>query len=283
MRPEAVFIHGDAARVVRGLPCGFADLCVTSPPYWGLRDYGGGAEEIGAEDHFDCYLDRLTDVFDAVWGALKPDGAMWLNLGDVYAGGTRGARNAPEPGGGPRVKTGGERDVQRGATGMKEGCLVGLPWKAVGALVARGWILRADVVWEKPNPQPQPPQNRPTSAHEYFFLLVKSMGYWWDRDAAREPTADGEGTRNMRDVWRVPTYRYPGAHFAVMPPTLARRAILTACPPGGLVIDPFAGAGTTGCVAVEAGRNFLGVELVEDNIRQAEERTAQAGAGGKWK
>lgn len=265
--------EGDAKTLSRMIPADSIDAVITSPPYWGLRRYGGEEGMIGLEPEFATYVGRLVEIFREIRRALAPAGSLWLNLGDLYAG-RGGMKHAPEPGGGPRVKTGGERVEERGKVNLPPGCLVGLPWRVAFALVDDGWILRQSIVWAKPSPMPESVKNRCTRSHEMLFHFAKAPGYYWDHAAMQEPatTDPDRTTRNRRDVWTIGPKRYAEAHFAVFPPDLVRPCIRATVPPDGLVLDPFAGAGTTLVVALEEGRHSIGFEINPEYIKLATER-----------
>ncbi len=264
---------GDCRELLPRAPAKSIHCCVTSPPYWKLRSYLGDdqigkSHEFGNEPTVKEYIRELVGVFRLVARALVNQGTLWLNLGDKYAD-----------------------DRSSAAAGAKSGDLVGLPWRVALALRDDGWYLRSDIIWDKPNPKPESVTDRPTKAHEYLFLLSKERRYYYDVDALREAiTSSGgasfgkqrhstEGTgaqsrkltsasernhplgKNKRSVWRVPVRSFPGAHFAVFPEGLIRPAIMAGTPPGGTVLDPFAGSGTAGHVAEELGRNAVLMEL----------------------
>jgi DNA modification methylase len=283
---------------------------VTSPPYWGLRDYGVTGQ-LGLEPTPEAYVAVMVDVFREVRRVLRDGGTLWLNMGDTYASGEVG-RNDDDPTnlarraelyGTGTVKPGiHERQQRRVRTGLKSKDLVGIPWRLAFALQADGWFLRADIVWAKPNPMPESVTDRPTKAHEYVFLLAKRATYFFDADAVREPyerdggsatytaggsTTNGVGSRslhqmsaagrNIRSVWTLATEPTPEAHFATFPTALASRCILAGSRMGDTVLDPFAGSGTVGAVAERLGRHSVLIELSPAYIRMAEERTAQRG------
>jgi DNA modification methylase len=275
---------------------------VTSPPYWGLRDYGHDGQ-LGLEQTPEEYVARMVGVFREVRRVLADDGTLWLNLGDSYSGGKTGRsdsgdgrtddRGVPY---GARLKHG--EPSQRGVPpGRKPKELVGIPWRVAFALQADGWFLRQDIIWAKPNPMPESVRDRCTKAHEYLFLLTKRPRYYYDADAVREDNAEstvamhagkpvrgsnskyleagmrstkstlhingdrGLNGRNRRSVWTVTTKPFRGAHFAVMPEALVEPCVLAGSAAGDTVLDPFAGSGTVGVVALRHGRNFVGVEL----------------------
>lgn len=330
--------HGDALDVARTLGTGIAQTIVTSPPYFGLRDYGEDGQ-IGAEASLPEYVAALVDLFRELRRVLADDGTLWLNLGDSYAG--AGGSSAPSArsslrgnghsGGGPKLHHATEqrRAAQKG---MSSKNLLGVPWRVALALQDDGWILRSDVIWNKPNSMPEAVKDRPTKSHEHLFLLAKSPRYLYDSDAIAETAsgtamrpqlararqlADKHGltdqhiaairsagatdagkaqttqagtgrntedvtrladeakrvlggyyrefllseTRNARDVWTVPTVPFSGGHFAVYPPELIRPCVLACSRPGDVVLDPFSGSGTTGMVATQEGRRYVGIDL----------------------
>ena len=258
------------------IPDNSVDCVVTSPPYWGLRDYSTEGQ-LGLEETPEEWVTNLVAVFREVWRVLKPTGTLWMNLGDSYS------------------------DKQ----------LTGQPWKVAFALQDDGWYLRSDIIWSKPNPMPESARDRPTKAHEYVFLLTKSPRYYYDADAIRERHADWErgahgervgsgdderpqpgvrtGTfnakdrhgadraynpsgRNKRTVWEIPTQPYPEAHFATYPEKLVEPCILAGCPQDGVVLDPFVGSGTTLAVAQRLGRRGIGTDISKEYLQLAEKR-----------
>jgi site-specific DNA-methyltransferase (adenine-specific) len=304
-------IPGDCIEGMRTLADGSVHCCVTSPPYWGLRDYGHDGQ-IGLEGTPTAYVERIVEVFREVRRVLRDDGTLWLNLGDSYAA-ARGGTSMPAETLAGGVSGRGDIVAKRGresgytphrdpaAHGLKHKDLVGIPWRVAFALQADGWWLRQDIIWHKPNPMPESVRDRCTKAHEYVFLLTKSERYFYDAEAVSEPgtgrnpgnkghkyEAIGMGslanigpaaTRNRRSVWTVTTKPYSGAHFAVMPADLVEPCIKAGCPEGGTVLDPFAGSGTTLAVAAELGRNAIGCELNPAYIVLAEKRIKEARAG----
>lgn len=267
VRPDGCeIIQGDAREVIPKLKAGSVRCCVTSPPYWGLRDYGCPGQ-IGAEAQLDEYLEKLRTVFRQVFRVLANDGTLWLNIGDGFTSGNRGWRDTDR-------KNPARAMSYRPATppGLKPKDLLGIPWRVAFALQADGWYLRADIVWYKPNCQPESVKDRPTRAHEYVFLFSKSERYFYNCEAVREP-ANGDGrTRNRRSVWSVPTEAPPGAHFATFPPKLVELCLLTGTEPGDRVLDPFLGSGTVGAVCVALRRRFVGIELKQEYVKLAERR-----------
>jgi DNA modification methylase len=272
-----------------------AQTCVTSPPYYGLRDYGHEGQ-IGLEETPEEYIKAMVEVFQCVWDVLEDDGTLWLNIGDSYAGNNSQASNNGRAGFGNAR----ERVVNRTGEGLKTKDLIGIPWMLAFALRAEGWYLRQDIIWHKPNPMPESVQDRCTKAHEYIFLMSKSQKYYYDIDALKEPVEnmgkprkfrDGDASatlrndegrmyipredRNKRSVWTVPVKPYAGAHFAVFPSDLIEPCILAGAPVGGVVLDPFMGSGTTAQVAQTLGRQYLGCELNENYKTLQNKRIAQ--------
>jgi DNA modification methylase len=332
---------GDALTVLRTLPSESVHCIISSPPYFGLRDYGV-AGQIGLEASPEEYVAQLVAVFAEARRVLRSDGTLWLNLGDSYAndgkwGGSSGGKHARALHGTSGVGRG------KRSTGLKPKDLMMIPARVALALQADGWWLRSDIVWSKGNPMPESVTDRPTRAHEYIFLLSQNARYYYDADAIREPVkpktlttygctvkpskgndalgkvkADnwarsvtrhapnlrpseqhdkqrGHGRRHAgfnarwdamskgeqlalgvskRDVWTVGTHPYPGAHFATFPPALIEPCVLAGCPPGGVVLDPFMGAGTVGVVARRHSRHYLGIELSAHYVALAEARIA---------
>ena len=270
-----LLINSDAVIGMQLFDAGLFDCCVTSPPYYGLRDYGI-AGQIGHEKSPDEYVARLVEVFREVKRVLKGSGTLWLNLGDSYISNaaTAKGRTAFESERGSDTPTINQKYQGRVAyrgDGLKPKDLIGIPWRVAFALQADGWWLRQDIIWAKPNPMPESVKDRCTKAHEYLFLLTKNQRYYYDADAVKEPKADPAG-RNRRSVWTVPTQPYKEAHFATFPELLIEPCILAGCPVSGVVLDPFAGAATTGVVALKANRDFAGIELNPAYIAMAERR-----------
>jgi len=272
--------------------------CVTSPPYFGLRDYGHDGQ-IGLEETPEEYIAAMVEVFRCVWDVLSDDGTLWLNIGDSYASYRDGKAMPDTTRGnstGTLVPKGSARNRMaatfRGSN-IKHKDLIGIPWMLAFALRADGWYLRQDIIWHKPNPMPESVRDRCTKAHEYIFLLSKSPRYYYDADSVMEPVtastierlsqptlaqqagstrvpgktngnmkAVGNGeTRNRRSVWQVATRPYKGAHFATYPPALIEPCILAGSRVGDIVLDPFMGSGTTAAVAIQNKRQYLGCEL----------------------
>ena len=312
--------------------------CVTSPPYFGLRCYNGGAAEIGQEETPDQFIAALVEVFACVRDVLADDGILWVNIGDSYSDGGSGANSRKRNM--PNKNTNGHNDnkqinevLQTRRDGLKSKDLIGIPWMLAFALRADGWYLRQDIIWHKPNPMPESVTDRCTKSHEYIFLLSKSPRYYYDAAAIAQPIAEtskqrlsqpnlkaqigsdrvpgktngnmkavgprfggnkygdddseqsrtksgnewegGTGMANRRSVWTVATKPYSGAHFATYPTDLIEPCILAGSKPGDIVLDPFFGSGTTGEVALNLGRQYIGCELNQDYEALQLERTCQ--------
>jgi len=294
-------IEGDCIEGMRRLEGQSVNCVVTSPPYFGLRDYGHDGQ-IGLEASPEAFVAKLVEVFREVRRVLRDDGTVWLNLGDSYAsstkgsGGKNGNLNTPSGNNEPAYFS----HPRKFNHDVKDKDLLGIPWRVALALQADGWYLRQDIIWHKPNPMPESVRDRCTKAHEYVFLLSKSQSYHFDADAIKERATsnandkrrgDGgrykdvqdtygathcgvseDGKRNKRSVWTVATKPYKGAHFATFPPDLIRPCILAGCPKDGTVLDPFGGSGTTAQVALEEGRKAVLCELNTDYIALAHKR-----------
>lgn len=329
----------DALEFLKTLPNECVNCVVTSPPYFGLRDYGVEGQ-IDLEETPEAYVAKLVEVFHEARRVLRSDGTFWLNLGDSYVGATSEYAEGGSAGKNARVskktlsglpnEARGSRNRALYAAGLPMKSLLGIPWRTAFALQADGWILRSEIIWSKPNAMPESVKDRPTKAHETIFLLTKCPDYWYDAEAVKEDTVDGDprppagskgvlggpnkrrrsvmrkefrggGTytqngawnnpaikpnrtpgnkpnllekRNKRTVWTVSTRGFKGAHFATFPPKLIEPMIRAGCPMGGVVLDPFFGAGTTGYVAQKLGRNWLGSEINPTYIALAEKRLA---------
>lgn len=338
---------GDCLATLRAMPAQSVHCCITSPPYYGLRDYGHEGQ-IGLEDTPAAFVAKLVEVFREVRRVLRDDGTLWLNLGDSYAGswGAQG-RGDDYPGtlqGGSMltarmVKNHPKRAKHANVDGVRPKNLIGIPWRVAFALQDDGWYLRQDIIWHKPNPMPESVRDRCTKAHEYIFLLSKSPNYYFDGASIAEDVSDAtvarlsqpglaaqrgsdravgktngtmkavggaysfarktsnpgmpgapaqhrparepveyRGRRNKRSVWTVTTKPFKGAHFATFPPDLIAPCVLAGCPAGGVVLDPFGGAGTTGLVAQRHGRSAVLCELNPDYARLASDRIRDDGA-----
>lgn len=263
-----VILHGDTREIIRQLPDNSFQCAVTSPPYWGVRDYGVGGQ-IGAEMDLQEYIQTLVDVFREVRRVLKPDGTFWLNIGNTYSSGGRKWRQEDE-------KNKGRGMSYRPPTppGLKKKDLIGVAWLLALECQKDGWYLRNDIIWYKPNCQPESVKDRFTVAHEYMFLFTKSEQYLFNQDSIKERTTDGNGLKNKRTVWSINTAPCPEAHFAVFPRALVRPCLLAGSKRNDVVLDPFYGAGTVGIVAKELGRRCVGIELKKDYIDIAQKRTS---------
>jgi site-specific DNA-methyltransferase (adenine-specific) len=268
--PEAItligsmILQGDSLHILRRLPCACVQCIVTSPPYWGLRDYDITGQ-IGLENSLTQYVNRLVAVFNEAKRVLKDDGIFWLNIGDGYTSGNRGWR-APDKKNPARAMSV-RPDTPEG---LKPKDLLGVPWRLAFALQQDGWYLRCDVVWNKPNAMPESVKDRPTRAHEYIFMLTKAERYFYDYKAVMEQ--NGGAARNRRTVWDINTQPFPDAHFATFPPALVRPCILAGSRPGDYILDPFLGSGTVGLVCQETKRNFVGIELHPEYVLLAAKR-----------
>jgi site-specific DNA-methyltransferase (cytosine-N4-specific) len=260
-------LHGDARDIIRSLPDNTFRCVVTSPPYWGVRDYGV-AEQIGAEPDLDAYIRNLVAVFSEVRRALHPEGTFWLNIGNTYTSGGRKWRQADS-------KNKGRAMSYRPPTpeGLKKKDLIGVAWMLAMACQREGWYLRNDIIWYKPNCQPESVKDRFTVSHEYLFMFSKSERYFFNQDAILEPALNGNGLKNKRTVWSINTEPYPEAHFAVFPRALIRPCVLAATQENDLILDPFYGSGTVGVVAKELRRRCVGIEIKRDYVEMAKRRT----------
>ena len=244
-----------------------ARMCITSPPYYGLRNYGGQDNQIGLEQTPEEFIDELVKVFKEVKNVLTDDGTCWVNLGDSYYN----YRPGRGQGLAKQTVSNTKQDLpdvcpRRGnrLTGIKEKDLIGIPWMFAFAMRADGWYLRQDIIWSKPNPMPESVRDRCTKSHEYIFLFSKNQNYYFDVDSIKEPTVDGKGLKRKKSVWDIRTKAYKEAHFAVYPPELIEPCIKSGSEEGDIVLDPFMGSGTTAAVAKSLGRDYIGCELHED-------------------
>jgi site-specific DNA-methyltransferase (cytosine-N4-specific) len=239
--------------------------CVTSPPYWGLRDYDY-ENQIGAENSVEDYIADLVTLFRGVHRTLRDDGTLWLNIGDAYTSGGRTWRA-------PDKKNPGRAMTYRPDTpeGLKPKDLIGLPWKLAFALQADGWYLRSDIIWNKPNCQPESVKDRPTRSHEYVFLFSKSEKYYFDSESIQENAIDST-RKNRRTVWNINTEGFKGSHFAVFPPKLVELCLAAGAREGSVVLDPFFGTGTVGAVSKSLGLSCVGVEMKKEFAEMAVQR-----------
>lgn len=314
----AQILIGDCREVLTTLPDQSVHCVVTSPPYFGLRDYGVGGQ-IGLEDSPAAFVDEIVAVFREARRVLRDDGTLWLNLGDSYAGswgaqGRTGQMSDRSVISARQIAAHPRKMSRTGAipegSGLKPKDLIGIPWRVAFALQADGWYLRQDIIWHKPNPMPESVRDRCTKAHEYVFMLTKSARYFFEQDAIMEPVAESSAARlsqptlaqqagsarvpgktngnmkavgnaenrNRRSVWTMATQPFSEAHFATMAPELAETCIKAGCPAGGTVLDPFGGAGTTGLVADRLQRNSILIELNPEYAAMARNRI-EADAG----
>ena len=258
-------IQGSALEVLKTFSDGYFQTCITSPPYWGLRDYGV-SDQIGAERTVQDYIENLVQIFREVKRVLASDGSFWLNIGDSYTSGNRTWRDTDR-------KNPARAMSYRPPTpeGLKAKDLIGIPWRLAFALQADGWYLRSDIIWYKPNCQPESVKDRPTRSHEYIFLLTKDEKYYYDYEAIKEDTSNGS-RKNKRTVWSINTEAFNGAHFATFPESLVSPCLLAGSKERDIVLDPFFGSGTVGCVALKLGRSFIGIEINPDYVEIAKNR-----------
>ena len=258
---------GDAFSVLKQLPDKFVSCIVTSPPYWGLRDYNIDFQ-IGLEPLLDDYIQTLVSVFREARRVLRDDGTFWLNIGDGYTSGNRKWR-APDkknPARAMNIRP----DTPRG---LKPKDLLGIPWRLAFALQQDGWYLREDIIWNKPNAMPESVKDRPSKSHEYIFLLSKSENYFYDSESIKEDACNGK-KRNKRSVWDVKIQGFNGAHFATFPIDLIVPCIKAGSQENDYVLDPFFGAGTVGVACKILRRNYIGIELNPAYVAIAENRLA---------
>ncbi len=287
---------GDAIDCLQGMPGESMNCCVTSPPYWGLRDYNCEGQ-MGLEATPQEYVENMTAVFREVRRVLRDDGTLWLIIGDSYAAGGMGGHQKGDTFHGHSKRTG-DRVPKRAPPGLKPKDLVGIPWMLAFALRADGWYLRSDIIWSKPNPMPESVTDRPTKAHEYLFLMSKSQKYFYDFESIKEPVSEStvarlsqpklseqtgsdrvpfktngnmkavgdKESRNRRTVWSITTKPFKEAHFATFPPDLIEPCVKAGCPVGGVILDPFLGSGTTAEVAIYNKRNFCGIEISKEYL-----------------
>lgn len=302
-------LQGHCLDVLKTLPEESVQTCITSPPYFGLRDYGCGGQ-IGLESTPEQFVQSLVDVFAEVHRVLKKDGTLWLNLGDSYVSkptGSLGNHTGAKHGFTENHKHQAAGSVRPDKTGfgLPEKNLIGIPWRVAFALQSYGWYLRQDIIWHKPNPMPESVTDRCTKAHEYIFLLSKSERYFYDHESIKEESkSQSEGIRfrgnkygdnpdikyatrsgnvskeylmsNKRSVWTVTTKPYKGAHFATYPTDLIRPCVLAGSRAGDVVLDPFNGSGTTGLVSVEERRKYIGIDINPEYLALADARIKSA-------
>ena len=270
-----IILLGDAVEQLKTLEAESVHTCVTSPPYYNLRDYGE-PRQIGLEETPEEYITTLVGVFREVWRVMRPDGTLWLNIGDSYASSSKGRNADGMHQGGSKQSTNYGSVIGRRQKTKLQNCkakdLIGIPWMLAFALRSAGWYLRQDIIWEKTNCMPESVLDRCTSSYEHLFLLSKSKRYYFNTRSIQEPSVTEGILRNKRDVWHIATAQYRGAHYAGFPTKLVEPCVLAGCPADGIVLDPFAGSGTTGVVAKELGRRFIGIELNPQYHKMAVER-----------
>lgn len=310
---NSAIIIADAAEALKWIASNSVDCCVTSPPYYGLRDYGVSGQ-IGQEETPEEYIEKLVILFREIRRVLKPDGTLWVNIGDSYSGSGKGRNknglhvaSKSELANRKGTYTG---TIRRTQTNCKNKDLIGIPWLLAFALREDGWYLRQDIIWQKSNCLPESVKDRCTKSHEYIFLLSKSKRYYFDAESISEPiaessakryaqnidgqkgsnrqpgktngpmkaavpqfTKDGKLHRNKRSVWTVSVANFRGGHFATFPEDLVKPCILAGSRAGGIVLDPFLGSGTTGRVAIDNGRAFIGIEINVDYAKISAKRT----------
>ena len=296
MTLKDTILYGDCRETLKNLTNSSVQMCVTSPPYYGLRDYGGEKNQIGQEQSPEDFIDELVKVFREVRRTLKDDGTLWVNIGDSYYN-YRPSKGKSYP---KQTVSKTKQDLpdysskrNNKLTNYKEKDLIGIPFMLAFALRNDGWYLRQDIIWHKPNPMPESVKDRCTKSHEYIFLLSKSKRYYYNNEAIKEPVKQDWGTRNRtngkyhntgsglqphsgltksydkknkRSVWSVTNKPYKQAHFAVFPPDLIEPCILAGSKEGDIILDPFMGSGTTGMVAKQHNRHYIGCEL-HDNYK----------------
>lgn len=266
--------QGDSLEVLKTFEDNSIDCCVTSPPYYALRNYGVNGQ-IGLEETPEKYIERLTAVFMEVYRVLKPNGTLWLNIGDSYNGSggnhKEGQKNDTGFQGALGVRCGGKGARVKG---LKPKDLIGVPWMLAFSLRNAGWYLRQDIIWAKNSCMPESVKDRCTKSHEYIFLMSKSQKYYFDYESIQEEGISDSDypVRNKRDVWTINPKSNKEAHFATYPPELVSNCILAGCPESGIVLDPFMGSGTTGIVANKLGRHYVGIELNPEYVEMAERR-----------
>jgi len=262
---DSIIVEGDSLHALQRLPDNCIQCVVTSPPYWGLRDYHVKGQ-IGLESTLPEFLHRLVAIFNEVRRVLRQDGSLWLNMGDGYTSGNRGYRATDKKN--PARAMAIRPDTP---AGLKPKDLQGIPWRLAFALQEDGWYLRSDIIWHKPNAMPESVRDRPARAHEYMFMLAKSERYYYDHEAMQEPGLHGK-PRNRRSVWNINTQAFAKAHFATFPTQLIEPCILASTKPEDYVLDPFFGSGTVGVVCAAHRRRYVGIEIHPEYVALAEQR-----------
>lgn len=258
--------HGDVRNILQDIPSESIQSVITSPPYWGVRDYDVEGQ-IGAEPEIEQYISDLVSIFSQVRRVLKSDGTFWLNIGNTYTSGGRKWRQDDSKNKGRAMSY--RPDTPKG---LKKKDLIGVAWMVALACQRDGWYLRNDIIWNKPNCQPESVKDRLTVSHEYIFLFTKSEKYYFDQESIMEKTKDGSSKKNRRTVWNINTEPYSGAHFAAFPTALIRPCIKAGSRPGDIVLDPFLGSGTICAESLRLGRLSTGIELNLNYINLVEQR-----------
>ncbi len=272
-----MIIIGNSLEKLKELDSSSVQCVVTSPPYWGLRDYDN-SEQLGQEDTPEKFVSNLSDIFDECKRVLRDDGTAWVNIGDTYFGAKGGAWIGDNSI--TTEDTGSEYRIKKKAPPkhiyLKTKDLVGVPWKFAIEMQKRGWYLRQDIIWHKPVPMPESVNDRLQKSHEHIFLFSKKKNYYFDAMAIARPSIDGDRLVRLQDVWNIPTSNYQGAHFAVFPEKLPELCIKAGTKEGDTVLDPFMGSGTTAYVSQRLSRKWIGIELNPEYVKIIKERTAQA-------
>jgi site-specific DNA-methyltransferase (cytosine-N4-specific) len=271
-----LIIIGNSLEKLKELQSNSVQCIVTSPPYWGLRDYDN-EEQLGQEKTPEEFVSNLADIFEEGKRVLKDDGTAWINIGDTYFGAKGGAWVGDNSI--TTEETGGEYRIKKKAPPkhvyLKTKDLIGVPWKFAIEMQKRGWYLRQDIIWHKPVPMPESVNDRLQKSHEHIFLFSKKKNYYFDAMAIAKPSIDGDRLVRLQDVWTIPTSNYQGAHFAVFPSKLPELCIKAGTKEGDIVLDPFMGSGTTAYVAQKLSRKWIGIELNPEYVKIIKERTAQ--------
>ena len=272
-----MLINGDCLCSLKSIEKDSVQAVVTSPPYWGLRDYDN-ENQLGQEDTPEEFVSKLVQLFSEIKRILRDDGTAWVNIGDTYFGAKGGAWEGENSI--TTEDTGSEYRIKKKAppkhTYLKIKDLVGIPWMFAAAMQRDGWYLRQDIIWHKPVPMPESVNDRLQKSHEHIFLFSKKPHYYFDAEAIGTPKKEGEGWVRRHDVWEIATSNYQGAHFAVFPTKLPELCIKASTKQGDTVLDPFMGSGTTAYVAQRLGRKWVGVEINPEYIEIIKKRTAQS-------
>ncbi len=271
-----MILEGDCTECANKVSPDSIQTIVTSPPYWGLRNYDEDGQ-LGQESHPEEFIIKLVGLFSALRDKLRDDGTVWVNIGDTYFGAKGGAWNGENSI--TTDSTGEEYRIKRKAppkhSYLKTKDLVGIPWMFAVAMQKDGWYLRQDIIWHKPVPMPESVNDRLQKSHEHIFLFSKKPKYYFDAEAIMLPSKDGQSMVRRHDVWDMPTSNYQGAHFAVFPESLPEICIKASTKEQDVVLDPFMGSGTTAYVAQRLGRKWVGFELNPEYIKIIKERTSQ--------